>query len=320
MASPFLESVRSEFRLRGYSFSTEKNYLLWIKRFILYINKEHPQNVGPEEVKSFLSYLANERGVAVNTQKVALNALVFLYQKVLRQELGDLGFTLASKQRSLPAVLAPVEIRRILACLPEPFLTITQLMYGSGLRVSEVLRLRVHDIDTSRLSINVRDGKGRKDRQTLLAANLVTKLDALILLAMDIQRCDNKQGIGSSLPRALGNKYKSAWRKSGWAYLFPSNAVTRHPYTKILCRHHIHASAVRKHIKTATLKAGIFNKRVNCHTFRHSFATQMLLEGADIRTVQELLGPQSCFHHPDLHPCYWSALCGHPEPAGSAVT
>ncbi len=290
MASPFLESVRSEFRLRGYSFSTEKNYLLWIKRFILYINKEHPQNVGPEEVKSFLSYLATERGVAVNTQKVALNALVFLYQKVLRQELGDLGFTLASKQRSLPCVLAPVEIRRILSCLSEPYLVITELMFGSGLRVSEVLRLRVHDIDTSRLAITVRNGKGRKDRQTLLAGNLVTKLDALMVLAVDIQRQDNKHGVGSSLPGALGKKYRSAWRDPGWAYLFPSDSLTRHPYTKVLCRHHIHPSAVRKHIKMATRKAGIFKKRVNCHTFRHSFATQMLLGGTDIRTVQELLG------------------------------
>jgi len=172
MASPFIESIRAEMRLRGFSLKTENSYLHWIKRYIFFIDKRHPAEAGASEVKAFLTYLAVDRKVAINTQKVALNSVVYLYHKFLDRELGDLGFTLAPKQRHLPSVLSASEVRRILDQLSGRSRLIIELLYGSGLRVSECLRLRVQDVDLSHLSLTVRDGKGRKDRQTLLAAGL----------------------------------------------------------------------------------------------------------------------------------------------------
>lgn len=290
MPSPFLESIRSDMRLRGYSIRTEKSYLGWIKRYIYFIHKRHPSEAGAAEVKAFLSWLANERHVAVNTQKIALNALVFLYHKFLKQELGDLGFSLATKQRQLPSVLFPNEVSNILRHLSERNQLAVEIMYGSGLRSSECLRLRVQDIDLKRLSLTVIDGKGRKDRQTILGERLKEKLANTIDRAIDIQRKDNEHGLGCSLPDALGRKYPNAYRSPAWAFLFPSTGYCNHPITGIRCRHHLHQTVLRKAIKKAATSAGIVNKRVTCHTFRHSFATQMLSSGADIRTVQELLG------------------------------
>ena len=290
MASPFMESLRREMRLRGYSIRTEKTYLFWIKRFIYFVHKRHPRDVGASEVTAFLSMLASDKHVAVNTQKVALNALVFMYHKVLKQPLGDLGFKLATKQRTLPTVLAPEEVAAILAKLDGRNRLIIELLYGSGLRISECLRLRVKDIDLQRLAITVFHGKGRKDRQTLLPSSVVSALKEAIEHAAAQQRVDNKSGIGCSLPHALSRKYPSAFRSEAWAFLFPSSKLSDHPVTGRLCRHHLHETVVRKFLKQAVLEAGINRKRVTCHTFRHSFATQMLASGTDIRTVQELLG------------------------------
>ena len=169
MASPFLDSVRSNIRLRGYSIKTEKSYIGWIKRFIYFIGKQHPKDVGAPEVKSFLTWLASERDVAINTQKSALNALVFLYHKFLGQELGDLGFTLATRQRILPSVLTTQEVRSIIEQLEGRNKPIIELLYGSGLRVSECLRLRVQDVDLDNSSLDIRDAKGHKDRRTILS-------------------------------------------------------------------------------------------------------------------------------------------------------
>ena len=290
MASPFLESIRAEMRLRGYSLRTEKSYLGWIKRYIYFIGKRHPIDAGATEVKAFLSWLANERHVAINTQKIALNALVFLYQKYLGQELGPLGFSHATKQRHLPTVLYPDEVSRILSHLSEQKRLAVQLMYGSGLRATECLRLRVQNVDLTRMSLTIVDGKGRKDRQTILAKSLKKKLLATIEDAIQIQKDDNKLGLGSSLPDSLGRKYPNAHKSPSWAFLFPSVGYCNHPITGVRCRHHLHQTVLRKSIKKAAFSAGIRNKRVTCHTFRHSFATQMLSSGADIRTVQELLG------------------------------
>lgn len=290
MSSPFLESVRAEMRLRGYSIRTEKSYLDWIRRYIYFIHKRHPSEVGAEEVKAFLSWLANERHVAVNTQKVALNALVFLYHKILKQDLGELGFSLAKKQRHLPSVLSSDEVAMILRQLKWRNRLAVELMYGSGLRSSECLRLRVQDINLDKLSLTVVDGKGRKDRQTILALGLRGKLEEAIKEVIELQRQDNKLGLGCSLPGALGKKYPNAFKSSAWAFLFPSSGYCNHPITGVKCRHHLHQTVIRKAVKKATLSAGITNKRVSCHTFRHSFATQMLSSGTDIRTVQELLG------------------------------
>lgn len=190
--SPFLEMVRGEIRLRGYSVRTEKSYLFWIKKFILFHQKRHPFTMGSSEVKAFLTWLAVERDVAVNTQKVALNALVFLYQKVLKNELGELGFSLAKRQRRLPSVLTPAEVALILQQLHGRDRLIIQLLYGSGLRVTEALRLRVQDIDFANYSICVRDAKGNKDRQTLLSEATISQLKTEIENALLLQQQDNQ--------------------------------------------------------------------------------------------------------------------------------
>lgn len=290
MPSPFIESLRRDIRLRGYSMRTEKTYLYWVRSYIRYHALRHPADMGAEEVRAFLSHLSSDRNVAINTQKVALNALVFLYEKFLHIELGELGFTLATKQRSLPVVLSPKEVSNILAQLKGSKRLVVELLYGSGLRISECLRLRVQDIDTDRLALTVRDSKGHKDRQTLLSPQLVEPLKENIDLALALQREDNKKGIGPSMPYALGRKYPNAYRTPLWAFVFPSMRVCSHPVTDILCRHHLHDSVMRKALQPAVKRAGIVNKKVNCHTFRHSFATHLLQGGADIRSVQELLG------------------------------
>lgn len=290
MPSPFIESLRREMRLRGYSIRTEKTYIHWIKQYIYFIRKRHPAELGSAEVVAFLSMLANERHVAINTQKIALNALVFMYHKVLKQPLGDLGFTLASKARSLPTVLTPDEVYKVVLQLEGRNRLIIELLYGSGLRISECLRLRVKDIDLQRLSLTIHDGKGRKDRQTIFGRAILPSLEAAIESGIKRQQADNLCGVGSSMPEALARKYPNAYRSDAWAFLFPSSGLCNHPYTNILCRHHLHDTVVRRFLRPAVQKAGITRKRVNCHTFRHSFATHMLQSGADIRTIQELLG------------------------------
>lgn len=290
MQSPFLESLRAAIRLRGYSMATEKTYLTWIRRYIYFIGKEHPADVPISEITRYLTYLATEKHVSVNTQKVALNALVFMYQKFLKIEVGDLGFKHASRQRYLPTVLSAQEVLKILEQLEGRNKLIIQMLYGSGLRVTECLRLRVQDVDLDRMSLTVRDGKARKDRQTILGSALAPQLKEWMERAIQVQVQDNKEGIGPSLPPALRRKYPRAFRMPGWAFLFPSSTLCRHPLDGVLCRHHMHQTVVRKFLARAVIGAGINHKRVTCHTFRHSFATSMLLSGTDIRTVQELLG------------------------------
>ncbi|MGH1487277.1 MAG: integron integrase [Cellvibrionaceae bacterium] len=287
--SPFIELIRREIRLRGYSIRTEKTYLYWIRWYIHFTKKQHPKNLGPKEVTGFLSYLANERFVAINTQKTALNALAFLYNQILKQPLGELGFQLATKQRQIPVVLTRQEISSIINQLNPPHKLIVELMYGSGLRVSECLRLRVQDFDFDRRSIVVRNSKGNKDRVTLLSAQSIPALQEQIREAKRVQKQDNKKGIGPSLPYALGKKYPNAYCNPLWMFVFPSIVLCHHPVTNILCRHHLHESIIRKALKKVVSHSSI-NKRVNCHIFRHSFATHLLESGTDIRTVQELLG------------------------------
>ncbi|ABL99562.1 integron integrase [Shewanella amazonensis] len=287
--SPFLNAVRDSIRLRGYSLRTEKTYLHWIKFYILFNQKRHPDTMGSAEITAFLTYLAVERHVAANTQKVALNALIYLYQKFLQIELGELPFSLATKQRSLPIVVTQTEVAHILAKLSGVHLHVIQMLYGSGLRVTECLRLRVQDVDLERLSVTVHDGKGNKDRQTLLSRSCLNWLPDQIEHSLNIQQKDNQRGIGPSMPTALSVKYPNAFREPGWMYLFPSSGLCPHPITGEICRHHLHDSAIRKALRIAVRHAGV-RKKVNCHTFRHSFATHLLQAGYDIRTVQELLG------------------------------
>ena len=290
MASKFLEEIRRHMRMRGYSLKTEKAYLYWIKYFIRFHKLKHPKDIGEREVTAFLSYLANEQCVAINTQKVALNAIAYLYNQFLQLPLGDLGFTYAKKPRKLPNVLTANEVQAILSHLSGVNHTIFSLLYGSGLRISECLRLRIQDLDFTNLSLTVRDGKGKKDRVTLLSPVIISLLQQQIDRVSTIQKNDNKQGIGPSLPHALGKKYPNAFKQSSWMFIFPSTTISRHPLTNQLCRHHLHDSSPRKALKRAVQQAKIFNKRITCHTFRHSFATELLRSGQDIRTVQELLG------------------------------
>lgn len=290
MGSTFLQGLREDIRTRGYSLATEKTYTLWIKRYIYFCDYRHPADVGPEKIKEYLTHLAVNCHVSSNTQKVALNALVFLYQKYLRIPVGDLGFTLARKQRSLPTVLTQKEVGLILSKMKSVCKLVGLMMYGSGLRVSECLAKRVQDINLERKAVNVFDGKGRKDRQTLLAPSLVTPIKQQIDDALRVQRRDIAKGVGCSMSPALTRKYPKAFQQPAWAYVFPSYNLYAHPLTGELCRHHLHPSTFRKALKAAVNEAEIMDKQVNSHTFRHSFATHLLQSGSDIRTVQELLG------------------------------
>ncbi|MEX0962562.1 MAG: integron integrase [Pseudohongiellaceae bacterium] len=290
MASKFLEGVRTNIRMRGYSLSTEKTYLLWIRRFINFTGNEHPAKVSLSKIGEFLTYLAVQRQVSVNTQKTALNALAFLFEKYLKRQMGDLGFRLARKQRTLPTVLSVEDVRKVLAELEGRNKLILQLLYGSGLRVGECLRLRVQDVDLDRFALTVHNGKGRKDRQTLLSPTLKDALLDRIELGIEIQRKDNIRGVGCSLTTALSRKYPRAYKTDAWAYLFPSSRLCAHPISGEICRHHLHPTVVRKFISLAARLSGLDRQRITAHTFRHSFATHMLSSGADLRTVQELLG------------------------------
>lgn len=290
LKSPFLNSIRMDMRQKGYALKTEKTYLYWIKYFILFHKKQHPQNLGSPEVQQFLSYLANNKHVAINTQKIALNALAFLYNKFLEQPMGDIDFIPASKPRNLPTVLSIYEVQRILQVLEERNRTLFSLLYGGGLRINECLRLRVKDFDFDHGCVSIHDGKGGKSRNTLLPLSLKPAIEQLIKKAITVQVSDNAQAIGPSMPFALDRKYPSAYRQPAWMFVFPSTTWCNHPVTGKLCRHHLHDSVARKALKIAVNKAGIVNKRVTCHTFRHSFATHLLQAGRDIRTVQESLG------------------------------
>jgi integron integrase len=289
-SSQFIETVREDIRMRGYSMATEKTYLLWIGRFIHFTGNRHPANVELTEISRYLTYLAIHYQVSVNTQKVVLNALVFLFRKHLGRDVGNLGFTLATKKRRVPTVLTRTEVARILEQLSGRNKLIVQLLYGSGLRVMECLRLRRQDVDFENSSLTVHDGKGRKDRRTLLSQSLKKSLQRQLDVAREVQAGDAEKGIGASMTPAMQRKYPGAVTSPAWAYLFPASRWCTHPITGEVCRHHLHQSVVRKALRVALVCAGIEDKRVTCHTFRHSFATHLLASGADIRTVQELLG------------------------------
>lgn len=289
MKSPFLESIRRTMRLRGYAIKTEKSYLHWIRYFIRFHNRQHPKEMGRDEVIAFLDHLANDRHVAIATQQIALNSVMFMYNKILNQPIKNMNFIRANKHRRLPTVLNSDEVIQIIKQLEGVHKLIVQMMYGSGLRVSEALNLRVQDINFDKNSLCVINGKGGKDRVTLLSQNIKKALAKQIEVALDVQTDDNKNSIGPSMPIALGRKYPSAYKTSGWMFLFPSKTTCKHPISNHLCRHHLHNTVIRKALKKARSKTKI-TKRVTCHTFRHSFATHLLESGTDIRTLQELLG------------------------------
>jgi integron integrase len=288
-----LDQVKTELRTRHYSKKTEEAYVLWIKRFIIFSNKRHPLELGEKEINHYLNYLAVEENVSASTQNLALSAIIFLYKQVLKKEIGDLELTRAKRAKKLPAVFTRKEVKAVLNLLTGVNWIMANLLYGAGLRLMECVRLRVKDIDFSYNRIIVRDGKGKKDRVTILPAILKEKLEQQILKVEKLHKRDLEQGYGTVfLPYALDKKYPNANKKLGWQYLFPASQISIDKRTGIKRRHHIDESILQKAVKAAIEKAGI-KKHASCHTFRHSFATHLLEDGYDIRTVQDLLGHES---------------------------
>jgi integron integrase len=286
-----LDEVRRVLRLKYYSLRTEQAYLSWIRRFILANGKRHPREMGASEVERFLSGLAVDRRVSAGTQNQALAALLFLYKQVLDIQLPWLDTIVRAKRsRRIPVVLSCDEVQRLLAAMDGRPGLIASLLYGTGMRLMECLRLRVKDVDFSRNEITVREGKGGKDRRTVLPRSLVEPLQREIARARILHESDLAAGFGEArLPFALARKYPRAGRELGWQFVFPSAKRSRDPLDGAIRRHHFDEAILARALKRARLLAEIV-KPVTAHILRHSFATHLLEAGYDLRTIQELLG------------------------------
>jgi integron integrase len=290
MATKILDQLRQAIRVKHYSPRTEQAYVDWTRRFILFHGKRHPTQMGAAEVQAFLAHLAAERNVSASTQNQALSALLFLYREVLHKELEPVLLSGARRPERLPTVLTPQEVRRLFDQMQGVQRLVAQLLYGSGLRLMECLRLRVKDVDLDYRSITVRDGKGEKDRVTPLPVTLLPELRRQIERVRLLHEEDLEAGSGEVfLPYALARKSPQAPRDLIWQYFFPAPRRSRDPKRGVERRHHLHPSGLQRAIKIAARGATIA-KRVSPHTLRHSFATHLLQRGYDIRTVQELLG------------------------------
>jgi integron integrase len=289
--SPLLERVRNAIRIRHYSLRTEQSYIHWIRRFILFHKKRHPNDMGEREISAFLTDLAVNRNVAASTQNQALSAILFLYQKVLDRKLEWLDDVVRAKRPAhMPVILTREETQQLLNEIPGINGLIIRVLYGTGMRKMECLRLRVQDIDFDYRQIVIRSGKGDKDRVTVLPDVLVEKLQKQLDRARAIHNHDLEEGYGEvALPHALARKYPDAGKEWRWQYVFPATHRSVDPYTGLIRRHHWFETNVSRAIREATRRLGI-TKRVSVHTLRHSFATHLLEDGYDIRTVQELLG------------------------------
>jgi integron integrase len=286
-----LDQVRIVARLKHYSLSTEKAYVGWIRRFILFHNKQHPREMAETEIRQFLSHLAVNTRVSASTQTVALSALLFLYRDVLKTELRYVDhIERARPSQKLPVVFSRDEVQAVLARLSGTDHLIACMLYGSGLRLMEAIRLRVKDIDFGRREMCVREGKGAKDRVTMLPASIIPLLHSHLSKVRVVHQTDLKDGYGEvGLPFALAKKYPHAAREWGWQFAFPSINLSRDPRSGIVRRHHISPNYIQRAVKTA-IRLAHLNRNGSCHTLRHSFATHLLEDGYDIRTVQELLG------------------------------
>lgn len=290
-APKLLDRVRWHLRVKHYSIRTEQAYVDWIRRFILFHGKRHPDKMGEPEIAAFLSHLAIEGQVAASTQNQALSALLFLYQQVLDRKLDFIaGVERVRRPPKLPVVFTPAEARSVLARLKGDYRLMAHLLYGSGLRLLECLRLRVKDIDFGYRQITVREGKGMRERVTILPERLCRPLQAHLARVKELHQQDLARGSGAVyLPSALPRKYPNAARQWTWQYVFPAEKISVDPRSGEKRRHHVAERNLQNAVKDAIRASGMA-KAASCHTFRHSFATHLLENGYDIRTVQELLG------------------------------
>jgi integron integrase len=293
MAAPprLLDAVRAAIRLRHYSYRTEKAYVDWIRRFVQHHGRRHPRELGGTEVRDFLSHLASERQVSPATQAQALAALLFLYKRVMNVDLPWIDDVVrAHRPKRLPTILTREEARQVIAQMSGVHRLIAGLLYGSGLRLLEALRLRVKDVDFYHRRILVRDGKGMKDRVSILSISAAGELQIHLKNVRLLHEHAIRRGFGGvELPHALNRKYPRAHLQWGWQYVFPAARPATDPRTGTWRRHHVHEESVQRHVRAAA-RAACIEKPVSPHTFRHSFATHLLETGYDIRTVQELLG------------------------------
>jgi integron integrase len=289
-----MDQMREALRSRHYSRRTEQAYCPWVERYIRFHKMRHPAEMTEPELNAFLTHLAVDEKVSASTQNQALSALLFLYRYVIGYEIGDLGQVIRARQpKRLPVVMTRDEVRAVLAEMTGDTWLMASLMYGAGLRLMECLRLRVQDIDFGQGEITVRDGKGGKDRVTVLPESLVQPLRQHLLDVRAIHRRDLSEGWGRVLlPSALDRKYPNAPAEWAWQWVFPQERRWKNPKTGEQGRHHVHETILQRAVKDAVRRAGVA-KHVGCHTFRHSFATHLLESGYDIRTIQELLGHKS---------------------------
>jgi integron integrase len=289
-----LVKVKTEIRTRHYSRRTEQAYAGWIKRFILFHNRRHPKEMGAEEIKAFINNLATNHHVSSSTQNQALKAILFLYKNILNKDVGWIEeVKRTSRVKHLPLVFSKREVNKILEQLNGVPKLIASLLYGAGLRLTEGLRLRIKDIDIDYKQIVVRDGKGEKDRITVLPVSIIPDLKSHLNKVYLMHKKDLNSGLGETiLPYALRRKYPNAGREFGWQYAFPADKYIFDNKERIKVRYHIHSSTIQRAVKEAIGKSGV-NKPGSPHTFRHSFATHLLENGNDIRSIQELLGHKS---------------------------
>jgi len=297
MASPqhspgLIQRYREELQARHYARRTVATYEQWLRRFLRFHQRRHPREMGSAEVNAFLTHLAVEGQVSASTQNQALSALLFLYRELLERDLDLEGVIRARRRPRLPVVMSVAEVRAVLERLDGVEALVAGVLYGGGLRLMEALRLRVHDLDLQRLQITVRDGKGGKDRRTMLPSRLVEGLKAHLEAVRRLHRQDLAEGYGKvQLPHALDRKYPHAPVEWGWQWVFPQQHRWRNSETGEQGRHHLDPTVIQKAVRRAVLASGIITP-ATCHTFRHSFATHLLETGQDIRTIQELLGHQ----------------------------
>jgi len=292
--SELLEQIRTELRTGHYSRRTEEAYISWTRRFILFHNKRHPKDMGTEEIKSFINNLATNHHVSSSTQNQALQGILFLYKNVLKKDIGWINeIKRTTRVKHLPVVFSKREVTKIFEHINDNAKLPSSLLYGGGLRLSEALRLRIKDIDFDYKQIIVRDGKGEKDRYTILPTSIIPELKSHLNQVYKQHKKDLTTGRGETiLPYALKKKYPNAGKEFGWQYAFPADKFIKDKESGVIFRFHLHESTIQRAVKDAVKKAGI-NKPGSPHTFRHSFATHLLENGYDIRTVQELLGHKS---------------------------